>query len=255
MTIKGFDTMQNFKGHLIQKKKFLKIFSVGLGLTLAQFFIFKFIVFQEDNSLSSFLITKERIKQGDVITIDNVEAVPLNDARAQTTLIPAWQLKNAIGRRVDHDLEIGSPLLKKMIASDYAEKSPEELIPPGRRLFFLDADLGDSASLLKINEKIDLIAHMDIPQFGQATETILDGVSIVSINENHSLGFYLTPEEIKIITFMKSYSQFSVAIRNPNDHTKNENAAVTFNQFLQNPKIQNILSNDSFKIIQGSTKK
>lgn len=247
--------MQAFKGHLFQKKKFLKIFLAGLGLTLAQFCIFKFIVFQEDGGSSSFLITKEKIKQGDAITMDNVETVPLNDARVQTALIPYWQLKNAIGRRLDHDLEIGSPLLKDMILSDYIEKTPEQLIPPGRRLFFLDVDLGDLASLLKINEKIDLIAHMDIPQFGQATETILDGVSIVSINENHLLGFYLTPEEIKIITFMKGYSQFSVAIRNPNDHTKGENSAVTFNQFLQNPKIQHILNNDSFKIIQGSSTK
>lgn len=73
-------------------------------------------------------------------------------------------------------------------------------------------------------------------------------------NSNNSISFYLTPEEIKIILFMKRYANFSLSLRNPNDNFDYKDQAITLNKFIENEKIRNIIKNDRFQIIYGDKK-
>ena len=146
--------------------------------------------------------------------------------------------------------------------SSFQKNSLPEKIPFGKRLYVLDVNLGTLSSILKVGDKIDLTAYLDIPSFGKATETILNGIQIIGIGNQmdnsreksgnaNSLSFYLYPEEVKILSFMKQYSHFSVSLRNPNDNSTNSGEAMTLNKFIQDDRIQRIIKNDSFQMRQG----
>lgn len=241
-----------------KQKKYLKLLFFALFITFIQFFIFKSCV----NSNSSgnnqkkyaVIFAKDEMTTGSLLEESNTKIVYMDVLNARSSFILNSELSQFLGSKLLINADKNTPILKNMIKNDISGKTIQEKIPPGKRLFILDVELGSLASIIQINDKIDIIAHMDIPEFGKVTETILDGISVVRIEEDHAIGFYLTPDEIKILSFMKPYSSFSVAIRNPNDHLTEESKAVTFNKFLQNEKIQHILQNESFKIVEGTKK-
>lgn len=241
-----------------KQKKYLKLLFFALLITFIQFFIFKSCVnsnsSENNQNKYAVIFAKDEMKPGSLLEESNTKIVYIDVSNAKNSFILNSELSKFLGSRLLISADKNTPILKNMIKNDMLEKTAQEKIPPGKRLFILDIELGSLASIIQINDKIDIIAHMDIPEFGKVTETILDGIPVVRIAEDHAIGFYLTPDEIKILSFMKPYSSFSVAIRNPNDHLTEESKAVTFNKFLQNDKIQHILQNESFKIVEGIKK-
>ncbi len=159
------------------------------------------------------------------------------------------------------DINENTPLFKNNFSSTLIENHLPEKIPFGKRFFVLDVEISPILSHIQIGDRIDIIAHLQIPQIGRATETILDGIEIIGIGDrlnksnnqipSHSLSFYLSPDEVKILSFMKQYSQFSISLRNPNDFKNKKSSAVTFNKFLEDPRIRKIIKEDTFQIIHG----
>lgn len=243
-----------FKNHF--SKRIFFLFFAAIALTIFQTVIFKSCTNQDqtekEHKKYAVITANQDLNPGDVLDSSNTKIAYLDVSESKKSFILNSEFNGFSGSKIQIRAEKGSPILKNMIQNRESNQSLQEKIPPGKRLFVLDMDLGSMASMIQVDDKVDIIAHMDIPDFGKATETILDGISVVQIDDDHSLSFYLTPEEIKILAFMKPYSSFSVAIRNPNDHMTKESHAITFNQFLQNEKIQHILKGDSFKIVTGT---
>lgn len=241
------------------RKKYPIVFTVALFSTCIQFFIFKSCVNSNqklaDTNKYAVVVAKNSMNKGDFVNEENTKILYMDVSESKNTFILNSEFSNFSGSQLLVNSEENSPILKNMIKSPLQNKTLVEKIPPGKRFFVLDVELGSLTDHIKTDDKVDIIAHMDIPDFRKATETILDGITVVDIEDGHSLGFYLSPEEIKILSFMKPYSEFSVIIRNPNDTVTKSEEAVTFNKFIQNEKIQHILKNDSFKIIEGEKRK
>lgn len=232
--------------------------------TLIILIIFKsFQSFSSDQyaqkSYKPFIVAKSKMHKGEFLTIENTKIVFLDLGDGGINYIHHNEFNHFEGLPIDSNLDVNTPILKTDITTLL---NPEERIPQGKRLFVLDMPIGPIVSVLKTGDTIDVIAQIDMPTLGNVTETVLDAVKIAAIgnkadasrsdeNENQFLSFYLTPDEVKIISFMKPYSHFSVVLRNPEDTALNQDKAVNFNQFLQNEKIQKIIQADSFKIING----
>lgn len=258
---------ENIKDKNISKKsKLLFPFIFAFIITLIQFLLFKSISNTSVTSEQtvSILVSKNPMKQGQITTINDFKVMNINTIDLSEQFILNSDLNYFIGKKVLINLNENTPLLKNLFMSPFQKNSLPEKIPYGKRLFVLDLNFGSFASILKVGDKIDLIAYLDIPNFRKATETILQNIQVVAIgdqldgktksNNANSISFYIYPEEVKIITFMKQYAHFSISLRNPNDNVLSKDDAVTLNQFIENDYIQKIIKNDSFKFIQGRKK-
>ena len=213
------------------------------------------------NEKYAVVIAKQNIDQGDSLSEENTKLVYLDLGESKQKFILNSEFRQYIGHKTKIHIEEKTPILKEFVINNSKDLSLPEKIPHGKRFYTIDVDLSSISSMVKVGDRVDIIAHMDINGFGKATETILNRIKIIGIGNNfeekssnpeaNTLSFYLTPEEVKIISFMKSYSQFTVALRNPNDLDLSDNDSITFNKFIQNEKIQKIFQNDSFKIIEG----
>lgn len=255
------------KNLFFKNKKIQTVVLLAFVSTIIQIFFLKSCNMLSNESVSTFkyatVVAQRNISQGDILTEDNTKLVYLGLGESKNNFILNSDFKKYMGHRVKIEVEVNSPILKTMVIKGNQDLSLQEKIPPGKRFYTLDVDLNSMASLIKVGDRVDVIAHMDINGFGNATETILNRIKVIGIGNNFedngasseatSLSFYLSPEEVKILSFMKSYSQFSVSLRNPNDVDSSDSESITFNKFIQNEKIQKIFQNDSFKIIEGST--
>lgn len=161
-----------------------------------------------------------------------------------------------------HDLPEGTPLTRAHTSHSPVLPLDVEGIPPGRVLFPLSVKLGALARLLSPGQRVDVLAHMTLPDVGAVTETLLEAIPLVGIGENQDaqgvargdvVTFHLRPEEMKLLVHAQKFSEFHLALRNPKEiAASGKDAAMTLNRFLANPRIQKALSSDVFRIRSGS---
>ncbi|APJ04077.1 Flp pilus assembly protein CpaB [Silvanigrella aquatica] len=247
------------------KNKYLIAVTLALFITLFQFFLFKSINYFSNSSINHnlypVLVANKNIKLGQLIAESDLKLIEMNLGESKTQFILNDEINSYIGKAAIVPLNENTPLLKNSFMSAFQKNSLPDKIPVGKRLYVLDLDFGSIGSLLRVGDKIDLIAYLDIPKFGKATENILTDVQIVGIGDQleergksrhaNSISFYIYPEEVKIISFMKQYAKFSVSLRNPNDSSSQSGEAMTLNKFIEDERIQKIIKNDSFQFIQG----
>jgi len=246
-------------------KKILFPFIFSLLATIIQFLFFQMYSWLSQNHVTNgkhaYVISSKKLSKGEILDENNTKLSYFDLGSSKDKFILNSEFKNFSGRKLKFSVEEKTPLLKSSVLDDSENSSHAEKIPPGKRFYTLELDVGPVSSLLHIGDRVDLIAHMNIEGYGKAIETILSKIKIVGIGNNlddnlpgsevNALSFYLTPEEVKIISFMKPYSHFTIALRNPNDYSVDEDDPITFNKFIQNDKIQKIFTNDSFKIVEG----
>ena len=251
------------------KSKYMIPIFWAIVATLFQFFLFKSIYYfsNEGNKkdLYPLLSAKNNLKIGHIISNDDLKLIEMNVGESKEHFILETEIDSVIGKKILVNIKENTPFLKNSLMNPFQKNSLPEKIPLGKRLYVLDLEFGSLGSVLRVGDKIDLIAYLDIPGFGKATETILNDIQIVGIGEQledrektknaNSLSFYIYPEEVKILSFMKQYSNFSVSLRNPNDKSTNSSDAITLNKFIQDERIQRIIKNDSFQLIQGKRNK
>jgi Flp pilus assembly protein CpaB len=256
-------SMEEKNIHTKRKKILISIMAV-ICITGIEFFLFKGFSKDVNSAQESYavLILNQDVRKGDLLVEESIHTEYMNVGENQDAYVLNSNLSYFTGMAFKLDLAKGSPLLKNAISNDDIDTHLTQKIPLGKRLFVLDTDLGPIENTLRMGDEVDIIATLDIPQFGKATETILKKVKIVGIgdslsesqvqNHSHSISFYLTPEEVKIMSFMKKYGEFFVSLRNPHDASVADEASITLNTFLQNEKIQKIIQSDVFQIIQGA---
>ncbi len=219
---------------------------------------FNAISFKESvpNSYKTYLISHSKINQGEALSFENTSVARFDIGQSESHFILSDEFENYEGLFAQETILENQPLKKSFFDK---ELSSNHKIPNGKRLYILDVPVGPIVSILKSKDTIDVIAHIDMPGLQKMTETILEGVQLVEtehlsnepIENIKYLSFYLSPDEVKILSFIKPYSDFSVVLRNPNDKSNSKVNPMTFNEFVQNEKIQLILHSGSFRIING----
>lgn len=246
------------------KKKKKTIFLIAILITLVQggvLYLFsegRRVGDAEEKIMVS--VAAKTLRQGVILNESMIVLQPIKVGDLKEYLLSESEITSFIGLPLSHSLEKGTPFFKNSFRLKQ-QKSFLESIPLGKRLFVLNVDLMGTLQNIRVGDRVDVVAHMDIPSFGKATEVILDGARVAGVGDqvqdsqssrnDGPLSFFVSPEEVKILSFMKNYAVFSIALRNPEDDSRQSGEAVTFNKFIQNKKIRKIIENDSFKILQG----
>lgn len=241
------------------KKKFFSISGIILCLMLVTIMCIWSTHRDGKPSYQAFIIANHKLHKGESLTVENTKIAFLDLGSAHSYYVTHDEFENFDGTYLKDNICESCPILKYALTTS---NDIQTQIPAGKRLFILDIPVGPILSLLKIGDIVDVIADINMPDFGNVTETILGAVKIISLgdlndsfsqdNENKYLSFYLTPDEIKILSFIKPYATFSVVLRNASDTNAESTKPITLNQFFQNEKIKKIIEADSFKIINGT---
>lgn len=244
-------------------KKWIWILCSFSFLLLVLFINFDLFPFSKSKHefYQNFIVPKEAFEKGETLMIQNTTIMSFDLGTASDQFIRHEEFEFFEGLHAREAIAANQPILKSQVASF---RTARENIPAGKRLFVLDMPVGPLVSILKVGDFVDILAQIDMPELGNVTETILEAARIISIGnrsqensmsdgDNSFLSFYLTPDEVKIISFMKPYSNFSVVLRNPSDNVQQRAHPITFNHFLENEKIKKIVESNSFRIINGRT--
>ncbi len=257
---------ETLKEKNITHKKLLKSIILCILLTIFQIsFIYTLQNFNFAPSRNISVVTLNRsMKMGDIISPQDIIYTNISFNAIKEFFNNNSDLDYFIGKKLITNVNENNFILRNFVQG-HIKSTLTDKIPYGKRLFVLEMELGSIAKSLKTGDRIDIIANLDLPGFGKATEVILQNIQLIAIDEknknnlalsnNNSISFYLTPEEIKIILFMKRYAQFSIALRNPNDNFNLKDQAITLNKFIESEKIKNIIKNDHFQVIYGEKKK
>lgn len=257
---------ETLKEKNITHKKLLKSIILCILLTIFQIsFIYTLQNFNFAPSRNISVVTLNRsMKMGEIISPQDIIYTNISFNAIKEFFNNNSDLDYFIGKKLITNVNENNFILRNFVQG-HIKSTLTDKIPYGKRLFVLEMELGSIAKSLKTGDRIDIIANLDLPGFGKATEVILQNIQLIAIDEknknnlalsnNNSISFYLTPEEIKIILFMKRYAQFSIALRNPNDNFNLKDQAITLNKFIESEKIKNIIKNDHFQVIYGEKKK
>jgi Flp pilus assembly protein CpaB len=205
------------------------------------------------------------LKRGQVLSADNVSfsiRVAAADATASGTFLTESEFQEFEGRYLTEDFPEGTPLTRSRTSEVPVLPLDVEGIPPGQVLFPVPVKLGALARLLSPGQRVDVLAHMTLPDVGAVTETLLEAVPLVGIGESEDadgrargdvVSFHLRPEEMKLLVHAQKFSEFHLALRNPKEVAAGgKNVAMTLSRFLANPRIQQALSSDVFRIRNGA---
>ncbi len=134
-----------------------------------------------------------------------------------------------LGKRILVDLKAGDPILLSAVQGSSADSRMSEKIPPGKRLFTLTvSDLAASKGFIKPNDKVDILAHMNVEGRGTTTFTILQDINLVSVGDStvldsngkssgSEISFFVDATRMEMLSFAQKQGQFSLALRNPQD--------------------------------------
>ncbi len=237
-----------------KKRIFLTLILCLLSTSL-QYFVYKIYVnkrnFEGDyNKSYPIIFASKEIKRGTNIDESNTKIIYIRSQGSLDNFVTSDQFEQFASKQLLVDIPEKSPLLKDFFMQSDGSVAPNH-IPIGRRLFGVEVESSPLNELVQVGDRVDVLAHVKIDGFGDATETILSGIKIVSVQNQSVFNFYLTPEEVKIISFMKPHARFLVSLRNPDDTNLADVPPMTFNQFIQNEKIQKIINNNAFRIVGG----
>ncbi|WP_186645151.1 hypothetical protein [Fluviispira vulneris] len=255
--------IENTKSQRINRF-YLSLF-LSILVTFTQYTLIVIIFQKDDDKVKlnryAVAVTQKNIYKNQKANENDIKFVYMDIGETKEHYILNSEFDSFRDKKILIDIKENTPLFKNNFSSTVNTHHLPEKIPFGKRLFVLDVEISPILSHIQIGDRIDIIAHLQIPQIGNATETILDGIEIIGIGDrlnksnnqipSHSLSFYLSPDEVKILSFMKQYSKFSISLRNPNDFKNKKSSAVTFNKFLEDPRIKKIIKEDTFQIIHG----
>lgn len=185
--------------------------------------------------------------------------VPLNNITKH--LLSTTEFEQFKERNILVEIPVGSPIPRVAIQNDFQHKSVPEKIPPGKRLFILNVEIGQLSGILKPGDRVDVVADLTLPNFGPSTKTLLENVVVVGVGKDiagiskgaggggNAISFYVSPKEAEFLMFTKKYASFSVVLRNPRDGVvAADTGGMTLNKFLDAPKIKNVKEKDLFSI-------
>lgn len=192
------------------------------------------------------LVARRNLQGDEVISDDNTRVRYMSVGESQNIFLLNSQWSQVKGLKTNQKIPQDTPLLSLFFDKNTLQKSATQKIPSGKRLYELDLNLGNLGYFLKVHDTIDVIGEIALPDKPKVTLTLLSGVNVIGIGdhfdgENHgensdtSLSFYLTPQEIQVLSLIKPYTNFSISIRNPNEENHSKNSSTSLETLLKNP--------------------
>lgn len=250
--------------------KWLLTGALGAMATLCQFWLFECVRSRDQvtsgdaHAQVQVLVATRPLKKGTKLRSEDLTSVnlPVHSALAGVATIKDLELLQ--DRRLRIDVPKEGVIVRDGVSTRFDQLSATERIPLGKRLFVLKAELGEISRLLSPGDRVDILAHLTLPDFGQATETLLEAVPLVGIgdgveaqwgesaaaqSEAAAVSFYASADEVKLLAYAQQHARFSLVLRNPNDLAKAQGSpSMTLNRFLAHPRIQHALNGDLFQI-------
>jgi len=196
------------------------------------------------------------LASGSVLSPALVKEVLYSPESITNNMVRSANLENVIGRRTTVDLIKGDPVLMTAVEGLSHHDSIASRIPAGMRLVTLKVvDSVAGKGWIKPNDRVDIIAHLDLPGRGHTAFTMLQDVNLVSVGEatvwdngissrGAEIGFFASPKEVEFIHFAQSKGSFSLALRNPQDlaliehHRPLGRGGIDLNAFLDHKSVR-----------------
>jgi pilus assembly protein CpaB len=175
------------------------------------------------------VVAAKDLPVGSVIEADSVRYAEALASGVTANAVDADALPGVLGRTVGIELKAGDPLLLTGIDGASNANGVATKIPPGKRLVTLQIkDKVAEKGWIKPNDRVDVIATMELPGRGKTTFTLLQDVTVVSVGkasvwsagqetDGTEIGFYASPDDVEFIGFAERHGEFSLSLRNPND--------------------------------------
>jgi Flp pilus assembly protein CpaB len=213
------------------------------------------------------VVAGKEMRAGTLLTKSLLAPAAYLKGNLSSNFVPVEQIQNILGRSITVDLKPGDPILLSAVTGADLSSSMAEKVPPGKRLFNLT--INDNASglgFVRPNDHVDILAHMDLPNRGPVTFTVLQDITLVSVGaasviNGEGLGgtnvsFFVDPEEFEVLSYAAAKGRFSLSLRNPNDSSKRTaGRGVDLNAFLDNRRFNQATGGGDLEVIEGGKKK
>lgn len=207
-------------------------------------------------AVSTIIVAAKDLPAGAKIEPDSVKYAEALKSQVTANTVDPETLRNILGRTLQVELKEGDTVLLTAVEGAGSGNAVAGKIPPGKRLVTLQVkDKAAQKGWIKPNDRVDVIATMELPGRGQTAFTLLEDVTLVSVGkasvwdggqatEGTEIGFYSAPRDVEFISFAERHGEFSLSLRNPQDVAKQDGSkqnlgaeGVDMNKFLDHSTI------------------
>jgi len=213
------------------------------------------------------LVAARDIKYGEKLDQSMLRVSETLERNASTNLIIPKDAAMIIGKRISVELRKGDPILLSAVQGATEASRMAETIPPGKRLFTLQiSDAAASHGFIKPNDRVDIMAHVTLPDRGLTTFTVLQDITLVSVGPSTVLNdsgkatgsdvsFFVEAKDIEMLAFAQKRGQFSLSLRNPADvGVRTTGKGIDINGFLDYEGIHSVSGGGKLDITEQGRK-
>ena len=183
----------------------------------------------ERYKITTIAVAAKDLPAGGKIEADAVRYAEVLQSQVTANAVDSDSLKTILGRNLVIELKAGDPILLTGVEGAVSGSTVATKIPPGKRLVALQIkDKVAQKGWIKPNDRVDVIATMELPGRGRTTFTLLQDITLVSVGkasvwdqgqvtEGTEIGFYASPKDVEFIGFAEKNGEFSLSLRNPQD--------------------------------------
>lgn len=212
------------------------------------------------------VVASKELPAGTILSKASLAPAAYLKGNLSQNFVSVENLTSVLGRSLLLDLKPGDPiLLTAVTGADVANRMAEK-VPAGKRLFNLSiTDNSAGLGFVHPNDHVDILAHMELPNRGPVTFTVLQDVTLVSVGASSvingeglggtAVSFFVDPEEFEVLSFAQAKGRFSLSLRNPNDTSKRAaNRGVDLNAFLDSRRISSASGGGELEVIEAGKK-
>ncbi len=207
-------------------------------------------------TVATVIVAAKDLPSGSKIEPDSVKYAETLKSQTTANSVDPDSLRNILGRTLTVELKEGDALLLTAVDGAGSGNTVAGKIPPGKRLVTLQVkDKVAQKGWIKPNDRVDVIATMELPGRGQTAFTLLEDVTLVSVGkasvwdngqvmEGTEIGFYAAPKDVEFISFAEKHGEFSLSLRNPQDVSVQDGTkanlgaeGIDMNKFLDHASI------------------
>ncbi len=213
------------------------------------------------------IVAARDIKYGEKLDQSMLRASESLERNASANLIAPDAAAMVYGKRLNMELKKGDPILLTAVQGATEASRMAETIPAGKRLFTLQvADAAANHGFIKPNDRVDVMAHINLPDRGLTTFTVLQDVTLVSVgpstvlndtgkSSGSDVSFFVEAKDIEMLAFAQKRGQFSLSLRNPGDIGVRETGkGIDLNGFLDHEGINSVSGGGKLDVTEQGRK-
>ncbi len=203
------------------------------------------------------------LAEGEIIERSNIAMRDVLVRSSSRNYADEGSLDLVVGKAAKIDLVAGDPILLSALEGAVSDERMAERIPPGKRLFTLvTKDLSASKGVIRPNDHVDILAHMDLPGRGPTTFTLLQDVTLVSVGRSSVLNsekaggmevsFFIDSLQTEMMAFAQARGEFSLSLRHESDiAVRDQVKGMDLRDFLDDEKLAPITGGSELEVIEN----